>query len=108
MLKSNSLPPTDPQGFLLDRGAWTHEVAELLAASDGLTLTEQHWEIIEFLRSYYDEYGLIPIMRVLCKAIANRLGEDKGKSRYLYRLFPEGPVRQGSKYAGLPKPPHCI
>jgi tRNA 2-thiouridine synthesizing protein E len=107
-VNTQSLPATDPQGFLVDRSEWTREVAQIMAASDEIQLTEQHWEIIEFLRSYHEEYGLIPIMRVLCKAIGNRLGDYKGKSRYLYRLFPEGPVRQGCRYAGLPKPPHCI
>ena len=99
---------TDPQGFLCRREDWTPAAAEAMAAVDGIVLGAEHWEIIEFCRSYYAEYGLIPIMRILARAIARRLGEDKGRSRYLYRLFPEGPVRQASRYAGLPKPPSCI
>lgn len=99
---------TDPQGFLCRREDWSPAVAEAMAAEDGIKLQAEHWEIIEFCRAYYAEYGLIPIMRILARAIARRLGEDKGKTRYLYRLFPQGPVRQASRYAGLPKPPSCI
>lgn len=99
---------TDTQGYLLRRADWAPAVAEAMAATDGIELRPEHWEIIEFCRDYYAECGLIPIMRVLARAIARRLGEEKGKSRYLYKLFPQGPVRQASRYAGLPKPPSCI
>lgn len=99
---------TDADGFLRRPEDWSPAVAQAMAAADGLALTAAHWEIIEFLRVYYAKHGLIPVMRVLSRAIARSLGEDKAGSRYLYRLFPEGPVRQGSRYAGLPKPPSCI
>ncbi|MEE8321550.1 MAG: TusE/DsrC/DsvC family sulfur relay protein [Gammaproteobacteria bacterium] len=99
---------TDPEGFLLDPDDWNREIAILLAKQDGIDLSESHWEIIDFCRGYYQEYRIIPIMRILVKAISRRLGIEKGKSRYLYRLFPQGPVRQASRYAGLPKPPSCI
>ena len=99
---------TDPEGFLLDLNDWSRDVAEILARQEGIELSESHWEIIDFCRDYYHEYKIIPIMRILAKAISARLGMEKGKSRYLYRLFPQGPVRQASRYAGLPKPPSCI
>ena len=105
---SGHMLETDPQGYLCRQEDWTPAVAEAMAAADGIALRTEHWEIIEFCRSYYAEHGLIPIMRILARAIGRRLGEEKGKSRYLYRLFPEGPVRQASRYAGLPRPPSCI
>lgn len=100
--------PTDKEGFLSDPADWSEEVAHHMAQQDAMVLSEEHWEIIRFLREHYAEYRLIPPMRLLTKAIEKRLGTEKGNSRYLYRLFPDGPVKQGSRYAGLPKPPHCI
>jgi len=99
---------TDRQGYLLDPQDWDREVATVMAAADQIELGEQHWEIIEFLRAYYFEYAMAPPMRLLVKAVASRLGEERGNSRYLYRLFPEGPAKQACRYAGLPKPVSCI
>ena len=99
---------TDPEGFLLDLNDWNREVAALLAQQDGIELSEYHWEIIDFCRDYYHEYRIIPIMRILARAIRDRLGAAKGESLYLYRLFPQGPVRQAARIGGLPKPPSCI
>ena len=100
--------PTDKEGYLVDLNDWSEDAARALARLDGIELTPAHWEILHFLRSYYAEYRIIPTMRPLTKAIERELGPDKGNSRYLYRLFPDGPIKQGTRYAGLPKPPHCI
>jgi tRNA 2-thiouridine synthesizing protein E len=64
--------------------------------------------VINFLREYFDEYKFAPAVRVLTKAIAKKLGNDKGNSRYLYSLFPYGPAKQGCRFAGLPKPTGCV
>lgn len=98
----------DIDGFLRHCDDWDEDVARAMASRDHVKLTPEHWEVIHYVRAYYAEYGLVPIMRVLAKAIARDLGSDKGSSRYLYRLFKEGPVRQASRYGGLPKPPSCI
>ncbi len=95
-------------GFLLDHREWNREVAEWLAVSDGIELTEAHWEIIEFVRNHYLRCGHFPNMRVFVKAVAGTLGEEKGNSRYLHRLFPKGPLKSACKLAGLTKPPHCL
>ena len=71
-------------------------------------MTEQHWEVVNFLREYYNEYQIAPAVRVLTKAIGKKLGPDKGNSKYLYELFPYGPAKQACKIAGLPKPTGCI
>jgi len=99
---------TDPEGYLVHIGDWSAEVAEAMALADGCELTDAHWQVIDFLRGYYAEYGFAPAVRILTRAIARRLGPDKGNSRYLYRLFPDGPARQACRYAGLPKPTGCI
>ncbi len=95
-------------GFLINKEDWTKEIAEKIATEEGIILTEQHWEIIFFIQEYYAEYSLTPIMRILGKAISKKLDENKGKSRYLYSLFPEVPIKQAARIAGLPKPPSCI
>ncbi len=98
----------DEQGYLVDLASWTPEIAKVLAKDDDLELTDDHWEILNFLREYYDEYQVAPAVRVLTKAIGKRLGKEKGNSKYLYSLFPFGPGRQAFKYAGLPKPTGCV
>ena len=71
-------------------------------------MTENHWEVINFLRDYYEEYQVAPAVRVLTKAIKKTLGPEKGNSQYLYGLFPAGPATQACKIAGLPKPTGCV
>ncbi|WP_024873183.1 TusE/DsrC/DsvC family sulfur relay protein [Tolumonas lignilytica] len=99
---------TDAHGYLKNIGDWKPELAELIAAKEHITLTDAHWEVIHFVRDFYAEYKTSPAIRALVKAMAQKLGEDKGNSRYLYRLFPEGPAKQATKIAGLPKPAKCI
>jgi len=99
---------TDEEGYLVNLGDWDEEVAKVLAGQDELDLTENHWEVITFLRGYYDEYQIAPAVRVLTKAIGKKLGPDKGNSKYLYELFPYGPAKQACRFAGLPKPTGCV
>jgi len=99
---------TDEEGYLANINEWEPGVAEVMAQQDDLTLTEEHWQIIRFLREYYEEYQIAPAVRVLTKAVAKKLGADKGNSKYLYALFPYGPGKQACRYAGLPKPTGCV
>lgn len=99
---------TTGQGFLVNKSDWNEQVAIHLAQKDNISLTDQHWEIILFIRSYYEQYKHLPNTRLFIKAIARALGEGKGNSRYLHRLFPEGPLKYACKLAGLPKPPTCL
>ena len=99
---------TDEEGYLANLGEWTPEVGEEMAKADNCDLTDNHWEVINFLREYYEEYQIAPAVRVLTKAIGKKLGPDKGNSKYLYELFPYGPAKQACKYAGLPKPTGCV
>ncbi|MEN9500915.1 MAG: hypothetical protein RI964_200 [Pseudomonadota bacterium] len=99
---------TDEEGYLEHLGDWSREVAEVMAKAEEVTLSSEHWEIINFLREYYHEYQIAPAVRVLTKAVGKRLGASKGNSRYLYSLFPYGPGKQACKYAGLPKPTGCV
>jgi tRNA 2-thiouridine synthesizing protein E len=99
---------TDPEGYLRDPGQWSPDVARAMAEADDIELTEAHWEVIDFLRSYYAEYAIAPAIRILTRAMARKLGREKGNTRYLYALYPQGPAKQACRYAGLPKPTGCV
>ena len=84
------------------------ELALVMAENDEFELTDAHWEVIHFVRQFYLTYNTSPAIRALTKAMKAEFGEAKASSRYLYKLFPEGPAKQATKYAGLPKPARCI
>jgi len=99
---------TTADGFLRNAQQWNADVAEALATIEELVMTEQHWEIIYFIRDYYRQYKHLPNSRMFVTAIRKQLGDDKGNSRYLQKLFPQGPLKYACKIAGLPKPPTCL
>ncbi|MGZ5052842.1 MAG: TusE/DsrC/DsvC family sulfur relay protein [Methylobacter sp.] len=99
---------TTEQGFLLNSEDWNEDIARQLAASNNIELNNEHWEIILFIRRYYQQFKHLPNARVFTKAVAKEFGEDKGNSRYLHKLFPDGPLKYACKLAGLPKPPTCL
>ena len=99
---------TDEEGYITDISLWSEGLADLIAQDESIAMTDEHWEVVNFLREYYEEYQVAPAVRVLTKAIKKRLGADKGNSGYLYELFPYGPAKQACKIAGLPKPTGCV
>lgn len=99
---------SDEEGYLVDISAWSKELAELIADDENIEMNDDAWEVVNFLRNYYEEYQIAPAVRVLTKAVKKKLGADKGNSKYLYELFPYGPAKQACKIAGLPKPTGCI
>lgn len=98
----------DQYGHLLQANQWSEALAIELAARDNIQLSDAHWQLIQFVRSYYEDYGIAPGMRLLVTAVRQRLSPELASSRYLYRLFPDSPARQLSCYAGLPIPVSCI
>ena len=108
MVVNSILPETNEQGFLIRAADWNEQVAQVLADINDISLTAAHWEIINFIRQYYLQYKHLPNARVFAKAIAKTLGEEKANSRYLLRLFPDGPLKYACKLAGLPKPTTCL
>ena len=108
MVVNSMLPETNEQGFLIRAADWNEQVAQVLADINDISLTAAHWEIINFIRQYYLQYKHLPNARVFAKAIAKTLGEEKANSRYLLRLFPDGPLKYACKLAGLPKPTTCL
>jgi len=99
---------TTEEGFLLNCNDWNEEIACQIAVLNELELTAKHWEIIFFIRDYYQMYKHLPNSRVFIKAIKKQFGEGVGNSRYLHKLFPQGPLKYACKVAGLPKPPTCL
>ncbi len=100
-------PLYDKEGFLSDYKDWSKELAPELAAAEGISLTEQHWEVINLVRSFYQKFHLSPTTRVLVKIVGEQLGSEKGRSIYLMRLFTSKPAKLVAKISGLPKPTNC-
>ncbi len=98
----------DNEGYLCHLADWNEALANTLASIDGITLTDDHWQVIHVLRNFYQAHQHTPPMRVLVKAMQAHFPPEKTGSAFLYQLFPDGPAKQASKYAGLPKPKHCI
>lgn len=98
---------TDTEGYLKESSQWSEPLAVVIR-NEGISLSPEHWEVVRFVRDFYLEFNTSPAIRMLVKAMANKFGEEKGNSRYLYRLFPKGPAKQATKIAGLPKPVKCI
>ena len=92
---------TDAEGYLLEAD-YSDEVVNVIAAAEGLTLSDDHWKVVHYLRDEYRENGHTPNFRNLLKGLEDVLPGCDSKS--LYELFPVGPAKQGAKVAGLPQP----
>lgn len=104
-----NLPARNSEGFLEDATAWDSSLARVIAAESDIDLSESHWEIIELLRSFYNEHEVSPASnRLFVKTVRQALGEDKGNSIYLMQLFPGTPAMTACRIAGLPRPTHCL
>ncbi|MBD3233788.1 MAG: TusE/DsrC/DsvC family sulfur relay protein [candidate division Zixibacteria bacterium] len=92
----------DEDGFIQDPSVWDEELAKALAKIEGVDeMTEEHWKVANYLRNYYLEYGIAPMIRKLCKETGFSL-------KKIYELYPSGPAKGGCKVAGLPKPTGCV
>ncbi|CAM3632935.1 TusE/DsrC/DsvC family sulfur relay protein [Vibrio aquimaris] len=99
---------TDNEGYLLNHNDWEEGMIALLAKQEGIELTEAHLEVVHFVRAFYEEFNTSPAIRMLVKAIQKAHGPEKGNSKYLFKLFKQGPAKQATKLAGLPKPAKCL
>ena len=92
----------DEDGFIQNPDLWNEGVASDLAKTEGVDdLTEEHWKVVNYLREYYIEFGVAPMIRKLCKSTGFKLNK-------IYELFPSGPAKGACKVAGLPKPTGCV
>jgi len=92
----------DEDGFMQEPDQWNKEVAAALGTTEGVDdLTDDHWKVVDYLRNYYLQFGVAPMIRKLCKETGYDL-------KTIYKLFPSGPAKGACKVAGLPKPTGCV
>ena len=92
----------DEDGFMQEPDEWNEKVAEALASTEDVdNLTEDHWKVVNYLRDYFQQYGIAPMIRKLCKETGYPL-------KKIYEMFPSGPAKGACKVAGLPKPTGCV
>ena len=101
--------PADPTERNLPQeiADWSRETGERTAAEEGVEMTDTHWAVVDFLRDYYRKHGATLSGPDLAQELDKEFAEQGG-SAYLHQLFPEGPVAQGSRIAGLPVPPGSV
>ena len=95
-------PAVDAEGFFVDPEQWSEELVPALAHRDGIEeLTEEHWQVIRFMREQWRQTGTGPSVRALSKSSGVPI-------KRLYELFPKGPAKTAARIAGIPKPRGCI
>lgn len=97
---------SDPETVdrLSELSDWSDEVARDTAKKEGLEMNADRWEVVRYLRAYYLQHGKIDSARKWTEVLDRKFAARGGR-KYLYTLFPKGPVAQGSRIAGLPVPP---
>lgn len=91
----------DDEGFMTEYDEWNEELAVTLAQNIGLTLADEHWQAIKFLREDFKEEGVTPTLR--------RVATVGGvPTKQLFQLFPKKPAKKMAYIAGLPKPAGCV
>ena len=109
MVSENELADLcDETGFLSDTGTLSDDIAQAFAIQEGISLSDDHGEVLSLLRDYFAAFGDSPANRALVNFTKQQLGPEKGNSLYLMGLFPGSPARVGSRIAGLPKPKNCV
>jgi len=103
LVTAEGLAPCEADAYLNDLEDWNEEKARQMAHDEHMELTDSHMDVICFLRDHFSECGQAPNARTLLKAMEQAY-IDQGGRRYLYELFPRGPVTQGCRLAGLPTP----
>ncbi len=95
----------DEPGYLIEFNDWDEEIAEIIAAEEGVVLEDDHWAIIRYLREEREKNGISVDARFVFKFLAKHKGMDKKEARrYFFKLFPYGYAKQPVKIAGLPQP----
>jgi len=93
---------TDSEGYLRNLGDWSEDFVRAQAQAEDLALTEEHWQVIAFLRAHYAEHGVQAQVRMMIRHFAQAWGPQRGNNHILHDLFPRGgPQKQGNRLAGL-------
>ena len=94
--------PVDAEGYLIDLDDWSEDFARVLAHEEGLAFTDEHWQVIRFIRDYHGEHRVQPQVRVMIAHFRRQWGPEKGNNHYLHEIFPRGgPQKQGNRLAGI-------
>ena len=96
----------DTDGHLLDLREWNETIGQALAQQEGVEMNDARWEVVRFLRNYYMKHGSLPARKI--SEVLDTTYASKGGRKYLYQLFPKGPVTQASRIAGLPMPRQSV
>jgi tRNA 2-thiouridine synthesizing protein E len=96
------LPERDAEGYLIEPGDWSEDIARALAQEENIELSDDHWDTLRFMRDYFDEHQVIADARFVIKHLAERYGRDAQKK--LFELYPYGYVKQACKIAGMRRP----
>ena len=99
---STDMPERDAEGYLVDPGDWNEDVAKMLAEEENLTLNDDHWDAIRFMREFYEENQVAADARFVIKHLSQRMGKEAHKK--LFELFPYGYVKQACKISGMRRP----
>jgi len=95
-------------GWLLNLDEWSEELAAQIAITENVgELTEEHWNIINMARTYFQDNGAVCEPRAFSKLMKKEYGKDKSDQKYIYSLFPTGLIKCANKIAGLPRPKGC-
>lgn len=94
-------------GWLEDLSEWSEGVAYAIAANENVDLTDEHWDIINEARAYFEEFGVVAEPRLFSKLMKKKYGADRSSQQYIYSLFPYGLIKSANKIAGLPRPKGC-
>ncbi len=94
---------TTENGYLVNAEDWSEAVAKMIADEEGIEMTEQQWDVVNYLRSeHYENGGNEPNERTIQKEMGKKWG-SKPSSKDMYNMFPQMPSKQGRKIAGLPQ-----
>ena len=94
----------DREGYLLDPADWDEEVARVIADKENIELTDDVWEVVNFVRENFEWNQCIPEHRRLLQELRRRHGKEKATRRYVYGMFPYGYGQQACKIAGMRVP----
>ena len=93
---------TDSEGYLRNLDDWSEDFVRAQAQAEGLELSDEHWQLIRFLREYYAEHGVQAQVRAMIRHFAQVWGPERGNNHVLHEIFPRGgPQKQGNRLAGL-------
>ena len=88
------------EGYMTKSSEWNRDIAIELAAEMGITLTDKHWQVLEYLRKSFEKGDALSLRKVGNSGIVDVKG--------LYALFPGGPLKKSALIAGIPKPASCV